>query len=198
MDLPLDLEQTWLYPLADFGLIELRGDDRLRFLHNQTTNAVEGRKPGEWLETVFVNSTGRTIELATVYVREDALWLQVGAEQKQFLVQWMDRFIFPFDKVELKDLSTDYRAVVLLGKYAAENHLGWQVPTENQWLTHSVQGVEILISAQTGLDLPGFTIIFPGDQQAIIAKLWGDLPIVTPASGKIYEFTKVVPRPERN
>lgn len=180
MTLPLDLQKSWLYPLLDFSLIALQGDDRLRFLHNQTTNSVEDRTVGEWLETVFVNSTGRTLELATVYVREDALWLQVGAEQKDFLWQWMDRFIFPFDKVELKDLSADYRAVVLLGKSITETHLGWEIPTANQWLAQSIQGVEILISAQTGLDLPGFTIIFPADHQEIIRKLWGNLPIITP------------------
>ena len=179
MTLPLDLEKSWLYPVADFSLIALQGEDRLRFLHNQTTNAIEGKTAGESLETVFVNSTGRTLELATVYVREDALWLQVGAEQKDFLWQWMDRFIFPFDKVELKDLSADYRAVVLLGESVAENYLGWEVPLDNKWLAQSVQGMEILISAQTGLDLPGFTIIFPADHQEVIEKLWEDVPRIT-------------------
>lgn len=82
MALPFDLEQTWLYPLPEFSLIALQGEDRRRFLHNQTTNAVEARAVGEWFETVFVNSTGRTLELATVYVRQDSLWLQVEAGQK--------------------------------------------------------------------------------------------------------------------
>lgn len=190
MALPLDLEKNWLYPVENFSLIELRGADRLRFLHNQTTNAVEGLSPGEWLETVFINSTGRTLELATVYGRENSLWLQVEANQKDFLWQWMDRFIFPFDKVELKDLSDHYRAVVLLGKSVTENHLGWEIPTGNQWLAQSVEGVEILIAPQTGLDLPGLTIIFPADHQEIIIKLWGDLPIISPTeweSLRIYQ-----------
>ncbi|MBE9202478.1 folate-binding protein YgfZ [Synechocystis salina LEGE 06099] len=177
---PLDLEQTWLYPLPEFSLIALQGEDRQRFLHNQTTNAVETRTVGEWFETVFVNSTGRTLELATVYVRQDCLWIQVEASRKDFLWQWMDRFIFPFDKVELQDLSADYRAVVLLGEKAGQDHLGWQLPTGNQWLTQAVQGVELLISAQTGLDLPGYTVIFPATQHAVIDQLWGDLTVITP------------------
>ncbi|QUS62075.1 folate-binding protein YgfZ [Synechocystis sp. PCC 7338] len=176
---PLDLEQTWLYPLPEFSLIALQGEDRQRFLHNQTTNAVETRAVGEWFETVFVNSTGRTLELATVYVRQDSLWVQVEASRKDFLWQWMDRFIFPFDKVELQDLSADYRAVVLLGEEAGQDHLGWQLPIGNQWLTQAVQGVELLISAQTGLDLPGYTVIFPATQQAVIDQLWEDLTVIT-------------------
>ncbi|MBE9242008.1 YgfZ/GcvT domain-containing protein [Synechocystis salina] len=177
---PLDLEQTWLYPLPEFSLIALQGEDRRRFLHNQTTNAVETRTVGEWFETVFVNSTGRTLELATVYVRQDSLWIQVEANRKDFLWQWMDRFIFPFDKVELEDLSAHYRAVVLLGEKVEQDHLGWQLPAGNQWLAQSVQGVELLVSAQTGLDLPGYTVIFPATQQAVIDQLWGDLAVITP------------------
>jgi folate-binding protein YgfZ len=180
MALPLNLEQTWLYPLPKFSLIALQGGDRRRFLHNQTTNAVEARAVGEWFETVFVNSTGRTLELATVYVRQDSLWIQVEAGQKDFLWQWMDRFIFPFDKVELQDLSAQYRAVVLLGEKVEEHNLGWQLPAGNQWLAQSVQGVELLISAQTGLDLPGYTMIFPADQQATVDQLWGNVAVITP------------------
>ncbi|MCT0253623.1 MULTISPECIES: folate-binding protein YgfZ [unclassified Synechocystis] len=177
---PLDLEQTWLYSVLDFGLIALHGEDRCRFLHNQTTNAVETRATGEWLETVFVNSTGRALELATVYVRPDDLWIQVGIDQKDFLWQWMDRFIFPFDKVELKDLSTSHQAVVLVGNKAREVYSDWPLPLGNQWHVQSVEGIELLISAQTGLDLPGYTVIFPTTHGEVVSKLWGDLPVITP------------------
>ncbi len=58
-----------------WGRIQLTGADRVRFLHNQTTNDFQIRKPGQGCDTVFVTSTARTIDLATAYIAEDAILL---------------------------------------------------------------------------------------------------------------------------
>lgn len=178
MTFPLDLEQTRYYPLADWGLIELRGADRLRFLHNQTTNAIEGRSPGQWLETVFVTSTGRTLELADVYVQADSVWIQVSASQVDPLMAWMDRFIFPFDKVELANLTAQYQAVVLIGNHAAHTLTDWglTVPQGDRWVSQIWHDTEVLIVAHTRLDLPGYTLIFPAEQANKLAVNWQTLP----------------------
>jgi len=178
MTVPLTLEQTWCYPLADWGLIELRGDDRLRFLHNQSTNAIEGRSPGQWLETVFVTSTGRTLELATVYVQPDRLWVQVSATQVDPLLAWMDRFIFPFDKVELEDLSSQYQAIIFGGETAGNvlENLGLTLPNGDRWLNQTWQNSEVLIIPATGLDFPGYTLIYPTEKQATLAPNWQTIP----------------------
>ncbi len=36
-----------------WGIIEVKGGDRIRFLHNQSTNNFERLKPGEGCDTVF-------------------------------------------------------------------------------------------------------------------------------------------------
>ena len=174
---PLNLQQTWCYPLADWGLIELKGDDRLRFLHNQSTNAIEGRSPGQWLETVFVTSTGRTLELATVYVQENSLWLQVSVQQTAPLLAWMDRFIFPFDKVELKDLSNHYQALILGGEKAGDTLADWglTLPKGDRWLKQTWQESDIYLVPTIGLDFPGYTLIYPAEKQVALAPHWQTL-----------------------
>ncbi|MGL5193057.1 MAG: folate-binding protein, partial [Chroococcales cyanobacterium] len=45
---------------SDWGLIQVSGGDRLRFLHNQSTNEFQKLQPGQGCDTVFVTSTART------------------------------------------------------------------------------------------------------------------------------------------
>jgi hypothetical protein len=175
---PLTQDQLWCYPLTDWGLIELRGDDRQRFLHNQSTNAIEGRSPGQWLETVFVTSTGRTLELATVYVQSESLWIQVSANQVDPLLAWMDRFIFPFDKVELKNLSAQYQAVIIGGEKAGKTLEEWglMLPDGDRWLSQPWQETDVYVIHSTGLDFPGYTLIYPVKNHAVLAAHWQTLP----------------------
>ncbi|MGL5034741.1 MAG: hypothetical protein ACRC6M_13170, partial [Microcystaceae cyanobacterium] len=78
----------YFYTPENWGLLQLKGDDRDRFLHNQTTNNINALKQGDHCFTVFVNSTGRTLELATVYKQEDSLLIKVSEQKKQFLYDW--------------------------------------------------------------------------------------------------------------
>ena len=109
-------EQLAFYSPLNSGLLQLKGEDRVRFLHNQTTNNIQSFKSGQNCNTVFVNSTGRTLDLATAYLLEDAIWIKVSPNRRQFLFNWMDRFLFPMDKVELTDISEQYVLVNLLGQ----------------------------------------------------------------------------------
>ena len=42
---------------SHWGLLKITGEDRLRYLHNQSTNDFEKLKPGQGCDTVFVTST---------------------------------------------------------------------------------------------------------------------------------------------
>ncbi len=157
------LDAVAVYHPSESSLLELRGADRTRFLHNQTTNDIEGLRPGQVMETVFVNSTGRTLDLATVYALEDSLLVQVSATRRDFLLNWMERFIFPMDKVSVHDLSTSHTYLALLGNQAQVLLESWQLPQpEATQLAITTEGNETLyITATTGLDLPGYRLIFP-------------------------------------
>lgn len=163
-----------LVDLSHWGRLKISGDDRLRYLHNQSTNDIERLKPGQGCDTVFVTSTARTIDLSTVYVTEDALLVLVSPHRRQSLMEWLDRYIFPMDKVELKDVSSEYDTFCLIGpgSDAVLQNLSDEMPVEDAYASHqelALDGISVRVAVGNGLALPGYTIIVP---VAKAAKLW--------------------------
>jgi folate-binding protein YgfZ len=166
-------EKFAFYPALNDGLLQLKGEDRIRFLHNQTTNNIQSLKSGQNCDTVFVNSTGRTLDLATAYILEEAIWIKVSANRRQFLFNWMDRFLFPMDKVELTDISEQYVLVNLLGKESDNflQKLGFTLPEANYQTLVKFNDISFYISQENDLSLPGYTLILPIDQLTIFQDL---------------------------
>lgn len=166
-----------LVDLSHWGLLKISDDDRLRFLHNQSTNDFQGLQPGQGCDTVFVTSTARTIDLATAYVTEDAVLLLVSPNRRQRLMEWLDRYIFPMDRVELADLSRESAIFSLIG---AESDtllakLGIQIPIGEADASHrqlKLGDLDVRIAVGSGLALPGYTLITTTMEAA---KLWQTL-----------------------
>ncbi|BFM40850.1 folate-binding protein [Synechocystis sp. LKSZ1] len=149
------------------GLIKLTGADRARFLHNQSTNDIQGLRVGQFCETVFVTSTGRTLDLTTALILDQEMILQVSPQRRDFLLGWMDRYLFPMDNVQLHDLSSTYTWISLIGPGAKAQLAQWglPVPSPSQMALAGPSDAPFYLLPQTGLDLPGYTIIFPVTQQ---------------------------------
>ncbi|MBW4661326.1 MAG: folate-binding protein [Drouetiella hepatica Uher 2000/2452] len=161
---------------SHWGRIEVSGNDRLRFLHNQTTNDFQSLKPGQGCDTVFVTSTARTIDLATAYVLESAVLLLVSPGYSQKLTQWMDRYIFFADQVDLKDITGDTATFSLLGKNSDDlvTQIGAGAIVGQPYGSHQVfeiTGVEVRIAVGSGLATSGYTLIVNGEA----AVLWKTL-----------------------
>jgi folate-binding protein YgfZ len=157
---------------SHWGVIELSGDDRLRFIHNQTTNAFLNRQPGEGCDTVFITSTARTIDLVTAYMTEESVLLLTSPGQDQRLMDWMDRYIFPADQVALKNLTADTAMFSLLGPEspALLQQLNVALPDTDaipgqHWLTE-IGGRSVRVSADSGLALEGYTLLVAMDEAA--------------------------------
>ncbi|MEM1367749.1 MAG: folate-binding protein [Cyanobacteria bacterium P01_H01_bin.15] len=150
------------------GILQVSGADRLKFVHNQTTNKIQGLGPGQCVETIFVNSVGRTLDLVSAWTLPDSIWLLVSGERQAFLFQWMDKYIFPFDQVELTDLSKQFVRFVLLGSRTAEllNKLGITLAEPDQHIETEIAAVPVRLSASTDLGLPGATLIVPVGEAA--------------------------------
>ncbi|PZO43061.1 MAG: folate-binding protein YgfZ [Shackletoniella antarctica] len=151
---------------SHWGLIELTGGDRLRFLHNQTTNTFTQRQPGEGCHTVFVTSTARTIDLTTVYVTDDSLIILTSPGQDQRLLDWMDRYIFPADQVALKNLTGETAIFSLMGpgSSAVLTQLGIDLEPDLPVAHHNVidlNGTTLRVALGSGLNLPGYTLLVP-------------------------------------
>jgi folate-binding protein YgfZ len=167
---------------SHWGRILVSGADRIRFLHNQTTNDFDRLQPGQGCDTVFVTSTGRTIDLVTAYALEDAVLLLVSPNRRQFLIEWMDRFIFFADKVAVKDI-TDTTATFSLvgpGSDALLKKLGLEqvitplrelLRVAQAYTTHNlcnVAEIETRIATGSGLAIPGYTLIVSHEQAAAL------------------------------
>jgi hypothetical protein len=158
---------------SNWGLLKITGDDRLRFLHNQSTNNIQGLKLGEGCDTVFVNSTGRNIDLVTAYIQENEVLLLVSPEQNQRLYNWMDRYIFPFDKVAIKDVSNEYKIFTLMGEKSVELLSEWvdhnflNLP-EFSHKTITIADIKLIITVGCNLKLIGFNLIIPAEKASYI------------------------------
>jgi len=168
---------------SHWGRIKVSDDDRLRFLHNQSTNDILLLQPGQGCDTVMVTSTARTIDLVSVYIMEDAVLLLVSPNRREFLIQWLDRYIFFADKVQLKDVTDDTATFSLIGpgsdaiiqKLGAGEIIGQ--PYGNHQLISfpslsegDTGGVRVAVGS--GLASPGYTIILPALNQE---KVWSKI-----------------------
>ncbi|WP_143167735.1 YgfZ/GcvT domain-containing protein [Chroogloeocystis siderophila] len=170
-------QKAVLYDRSHWGRIEVSDGDRLRFLHNQSTNDFEQLKPGQGCDTVFVTSTARTIDLATAYVTEDAVLLLVSPNRREFLIEWLDRYIFFADRVQLKDVTPETAAFSLIGPEsdAVVQQLGIGTIINQPYGHHTVVQLgesEVRIAVGSGLALPGYTLIVP---VAAAATVWNNI-----------------------
>ena len=149
---------------SHWGRIRVSDSDRLRFLHNQTTNQIQQLQPGQGCDTVFVTSTGRTIDLVTAYVDADSVLLLTSPGQAKPLMQWMDRYIFFADKVKLTDETATTAALTLIGPESpallAQMSLQDLVSMpKGSHQVATIADVEVQVAKGSGLALPGFTLI---------------------------------------
>ena len=59
--------------LADHGVIELTGEDRLKFLHSFCTADIKQLSPGDQTEAFILNGKGKSLCFANVLATEDRL-----------------------------------------------------------------------------------------------------------------------------
>jgi len=162
---------------SHWGRIRVSDSDRLRFLHNQTTNQMQFLQPGQGCDTVFVNSTGRTIDLVTAYVDDESVLLFTSPGQAGPLIEWMDRYIFFADKVKLTDETATTVAFTLLGP-ASPNWLTQLGATEldpeaqGSHCSVTLDGIKVQVAVGSGLALPGLTLITAA---TAAAQLWTQL-----------------------
>lgn len=196
-------EGVALCDYSHWGRIRVSDSDRLRFLHNQSTNDFQQLKPGQGCDTVFVTSTARTIDLATAYVTEDAVLLIVSPTRRQYLMDWLERYIFFADKVELTDLTHETAAFSLIGPKSDVilEQLGAGAIIGQPYATHQLvlKDIEIRVAVGSGLAMPGYTLIVPAENAATV---WSNLVQsgVVPLGDRVWEQLRIQqgrPAPDR-
>jgi tRNA-modifying protein YgfZ len=161
---------------SSWGILQLTGEDRIRYLHNQSTNNFNALKPGQGCHTVFVTSTARTIDLATAYLTEEAILVIVSPNRRKQLFKWLDGFIFPFDRVKLTDITEQIALITLIG---APSHdliqklfvLNLKEQPEGTHQLVSDRDLTLRIAVGNDLALPGYNLIIPQENLTTIQSL---------------------------
>lgn len=201
-------KEVAVYSQPTVGMIELTGEDCLQFLHNQSTNEVKSLKPGQGCRTVFVNGTARTLDLGTVYVSGEQVLLSVSPQRTEFLMGWFDRYLFPMDRVKLKNVSEDYSIFTITGEKSSQwlERLGINLNLEHPFATHqksNINDIPVRIAVGTDIALVGYTLIVSSEHtqnlkdiltqtevEFISQTLWEELSIEQGRPLPDYELTE--------
>ena len=163
----------YYYHRSKWGILEFSDSDRLRYLHNQSTNDFNVLKPGEGCQTVFVTSTARTLDLATAYVTENEVLVIVSPRRREKLMKWLDGFIFPFDKVKLKEISEELSVITLISKETTEVikqlfGLDFSDHSEYSHQLAELNGIPVRIAKGSDLASPGYNLIVPREKATAV------------------------------
>lgn len=162
---------------SHWGRIQISNSDQLNFLHNQSTNDFKTLLPGQGCDTIFVTSTARTIDLATAYVLDDAVLVLVSPNRREYLLQWLDKYIFLGDQVTLTDVTKQTACFSLIGAAsdALLAKLGGQSLQGHSQSTHqpmTLAGVPVRVAVGSGLAAAGYTLIVDAEQAT---QVWQEL-----------------------
>ena len=156
---------------SHWGRLQITDSDHLTFLHNQSTNDFKNLKPGEGCDTIFVTSTARTIDLATVYVLDEAVISIVSPNRREYLMTWLDRYIFFGDKVKLQDITDQSAMFSLVGPQSQSllaklgvTSLQDQPQGTHQEVVLAEQPVRVAVGS--GLAIAGYTLIMNSEYAA--------------------------------
>jgi tRNA-modifying protein YgfZ len=173
-----------IYDSSDWGKILVGDRDRIRFLHNQSTANFEKCQAGQGCNTVFVTSTARTIDLVTGLILDEEVLLIVSPNRREYLFNWLDRYIFFADRVQLKDVTDKLASFTLMGAESTGvlERLSCSKLTDLPQHSHqlyNIDGVEVRIAIGTELGLPGYQLICDRDKSATLQHSLTSLGAVT-------------------
>ncbi|KAD6454407.1 hypothetical protein E3N88_09113 [Mikania micrantha] len=103
------------FMLSYIVLLKFSGEDRIQFLHNQSTANFEALSEGGGCVTVFVTPTARTIDIAQAWIMKTAVTLVVSPSTSGSISEMLNKYIFFSDKVEIQDISDKTCLFALVG-----------------------------------------------------------------------------------
>ncbi|KAJ8755025.1 hypothetical protein K2173_015537 [Erythroxylum novogranatense] len=172
--------------LSHFGRIRVTGDDRIQFLHNQSTANFECLLEGEGCDTIFVTPTARTIDIAYTWIMKNSMMLLVSPETCGNIIQMLNKYIFFADKVKIQDITKKTSFFVITGPES--KHVNGMPMTVGVGSVISEEGCSLLMSPAAAQ--PVWDMLLSRGAVPMGSNVWEKLRIIQgrPAPGK--ELTK--------
>ena len=109
-------EGVGLRNISHSGIIELRGNDVLEFIHRVATNDVKSLAKEEVVDTIFTTEKGRIIDRTTLLNFDSHQLLICSAENKEKVASWINKYV----------ITDDVKVTITEGKYNIFEILGPQ------------------------------------------------------------------------
>ncbi|KAK0588534.1 hypothetical protein LWI29_002201 [Acer saccharum] len=182
--------------LSNFGRIRVSGDDRIQFLHNQTTANFENLRQGQGCDTVFVSPTARTIDIAHAWIMKNAIMLVVSPLTCGSITDMLNKYIFFADKVEIQNITKQTCLFVLVGPKSNQvmENLNLSDLVGQAYGTHrhySVNGMPITVGVGNIISEEGFSLLM---SPAIAGSVWKTLLSqgVIPMGSNAWEKLRII------
>ncbi|KAL4197284.1 hypothetical protein AMTRI_Chr04g187520 [Amborella trichopoda] len=182
--------------LSHFGRIRVTGEDRIRFLHNQSTADFQVLTEGQGCETVFVTPTARTIDIANAWVMKNAITLLVSPTTCSSILGMLEKYIFFTDKVELQDITKKTCFFTLIGpksiQVMEDLNLGDLVGKPyGTHLHYNVNGMPITAGVGNVLSEDSFSLMLSPASAGSVRKVLLSLGAV-PMGANVWERLRVI------
>ncbi|PWA69089.1 glycine cleavage T-protein family [Artemisia annua] len=161
--------------LSHYGRIRVSGDDRIQFLHNQSTANFEALSEGRGCDTVFVTPTARTIDIAQAWIMKTAVTLVVSPSTSESISKMLNKYIFFADKVEIQDISDKTCLFAIVGpksnQVMMDLNLGDLIGQPYGSHKHySVDGNPVTVAVGSVISEEGFSLLMPPAAAGLIWK----------------------------
>ncbi|KAL8151812.1 hypothetical protein V2J09_021620 [Rumex salicifolius] len=181
--------------LSHWGRIRVSGDDRIHFLHNQSTANFESLREGQGSDTVFVTPTARTIDIAHTWIMKNAVLLVVSPETVKSISEMLGKYIFFADKVEIKDITSDTSLFAILGPKSDQvmESLGLSDLIGEPYGTHRhyrVNEMPVTVGVGTAISEQGYTMMLSPAAAGSVWKSIVDLDAV-PMGSNAWERLRI-------
>lgn len=173
------LEQGFVAPLTELGLIAVSGEDGPHFLHNQLTNDVEHLGQTDARLAGYCSPKGRLLATFLMWKAEDAIMLQLPHQIQTAVQKRLQMFVLRA-KAKLRDATDDYATLGIGGRNAGETLQKWfsRLPDAPYAKTDSEVGTLIRVADAFGA--PRYQWIATRDAAQ---QVWHDLTAVLPTAG---------------
>jgi tRNA-modifying protein YgfZ len=155
--------------------LEIKGNDRARFLHNLTTNEVKRLVAGQGCEAFVTSLQGKTLGFVSLHVCEDHILLRADPGALAGLMPHFQKYA-ALDDVELADISPATFELHLCGPAVLELfvRLGGTLPgdADQSHQAAEIAGASLRIIRDAPTGSPGLTIVGRADDQdAVVAAI---------------------------
>jgi len=103
--------------ISHSGIIELRGNDTLDYIHRISTNSTSSLPKERVVDTIFTNEKGRIIDYTTLLNFESHQLLITSPDFKNKIVIWLNKYIIT-DDVKISLTENKYNIFEFLGPQA--------------------------------------------------------------------------------